>query len=147
VRSPLAVGQLEALAGFHRGEDADQAVGDLVPLHDGPNAILLADRRVQVNVGAPAALGHRFGVLLDALGVPVHEGAEILDPQPLAGEESFHGRRPAQGKMAFEENPVETGNRAGDLVPVFCDKLVHGVLLSFGCMDNNHGQARTPLVL
>jgi hypothetical protein len=32
--------------------------------------------------------------------------------------------------MALKQHPVETGNRAGDRGPVFCDKLWHGVLLS-----------------
>jgi hypothetical protein len=92
-------------------------------------------------------LGHRFGVLLGALGVAVDLGAEILDPQALVSEEAFHRARPAQRQMPFEENAVETGNRVGDLGPVFCDKLVHGVLLSKVVLENNHGEARTPLVL
>ncbi len=32
--------------------------------------------------------------------------------------------------MAFEEDPVETGNRSGDLGLVLADELSHGVLLS-----------------
>ena len=69
-------------------------------------------------------------MLLDPLGLRGDEPGEVLDPQALTGYESSHGVGPSDGQMAFEEGPVETGNRARDLGLMLVDELSQGVLLS-----------------
>ncbi len=130
LRALLAVGDLETAAAFDSREDADEALGDLVPLGDGPSPLLLADGSTKIDVGAPGLVSHGLGVLLDPLGLDRHEPCEVLDPKALGGYESLHGIGPSQGQMAFEENAVEAGNRAGDRGLMLVDELFHGVLLS-----------------
>ena len=128
-RPTLAVGQLEALAGLDGRQDAHQTFADGVAPEHGPNAVLLADGAVQVDVGPSCPLGHVLGVLLDPLGLPADESTEVLEPQALTGNETLHGIRPAQGQVTLEEDAIETGNRTGDPGLMFCGKLIHGVLL------------------
>lgn len=130
LRAALPVGDLEALAGLNGREDADQPLGDLVTLGDGPDTLFLSNRAGQVEIRPCGSVGHGLGVLLDQLGLPGYESAEVLDPQALAGYELLHGLGPSQGQMAFEENPVEARNGAGDLGLMLVDESFHGVLRS-----------------
>ena len=93
----FAVGDLEALAALHGREDAHEPLGDLVALGDGPDPILLADGAGQVNIRPFRPGSHRFGVLLDVVGLGGNKPPEVLDAQALVGYESFHGLRPSQG--------------------------------------------------
>jgi len=81
-----------------------------------------------MDVGAAGLLGGGPGVGLDSFRGLRDESFEILDPQPLAGHESFHGVGPAEGQVALEEQPVETRQRAGDLGLMLFEKVLHGVL-------------------
>jgi len=54
----------------------------------------------------------------------------VFDPQILTGYELFPDIGPSEGQMAFEEDLVETGNRAGDFGLMLVDELSRGVLLS-----------------
>jgi len=92
-----------------------------------------------MDVRSSGQVGHGLGVLFDLLRLPGDERGEILDQQARTGCELSHGIRLSQGQMALEKDPVEAGNRpgdvevgnrAGDAVLVLIDKALHGVLLS-----------------
>jgi hypothetical protein len=128
----LAGGDIEAVARFDGGQHANQPFGDLIALGDGLGQGFLARGAAQVNVRAARLFGRGPGVPLDGLGMLGDKAAKILDSPTLARYECLHGIRPAQGQVALEENPVEAGNRAGDVGLMVVDKAFHGVLLSMG---------------
>ena len=73
----------EALAGFHRSQDADEPLSDPIGLSDFPGFFLLPDLPVEVDVGPPALLGHGSGMLLESLGVAHHESLELFEQGDL----------------------------------------------------------------
>ena len=56
--------KMEALAGFHRGQDADEPFGDPVGIRNGSGFFLFSDLPVEMDVRSPAVLSYGSGMLL-----------------------------------------------------------------------------------
>jgi hypothetical protein len=120
---------LEAPAGLHAAQHAHQPGADAVAGRDAAGDLLLARLRGgQVLDRPPQGLGFGQGRLLEPPGHLVHVGRELLQQDVVGPEVVLHAHvvhNRAQGPS--EDQPVEPGQRAGDLVVVFGDELVHGV--------------------
>jgi len=125
-----SISQLETPAGFHRREHAYEPFSDPITLGNGPRFILLADRPVQSQVGAPCCFGHLPAMGFDPLGVFGHELLEMLQQKSLSADEPLHALSPADGQVSFKNDPVKTGYRSADFCAMLCNKSLHGVLPS-----------------
>ena len=74
-------------------------------------------------------MGERFGVILDPFGMPHHKTLEVFNLQSLPRQQAFHGARPPQRQIPFEQNPVKTGDDTMDPAGKLIDELLHGALL------------------
>ena len=130
-RTPLAIDHLEALAGFHRGKDADESLRN--PVADGnlPGSLFLAYGTREVNVRSPGFPSELLRVFLHALGGLLDESLEILDEKPLLAHKMFHGLPPTDRQVSLEEDPVKTGYGCENLGGVLSQESFHGALLSF----------------
>lgn len=126
--TPLSRDKSEALAGFHRTQDADEPLSDPIGLSDFPGFFLLPNLPVEVDVRPPALLGHGPGMLLESLGVPRHEFLEFFEQETLVAHKPLHGLRPTDRQVSFEKNPIKTGYRSRDFSCMLIDKLFRGVL-------------------
>ena len=129
LRSALAVGDLKRSTRLNGGEDADEAVGDLVPTSDDAGEILFTGVASEIAVRPADLSGDGLGVRLDALGLARREVLEVGDSKALGAEEALDAFRIAQVvQVALENDPVGAGEDAHYLVPMTRDKLVHGSL-------------------
>ena len=125
---PLLCGnKLEALAGFHRCQDADEPLGDAVGISDCSGFFLLPDLPVEVDVRPPALLGYSSSMLLDPFRLNSHELFELLEEQTLVRHETVHGLRPTDRQISLEKDPIKTGYRSRDFLCMLMDKSFRGV--------------------
>jgi hypothetical protein len=118
--------QLEALAGFHRCQDADEPFGDAIGISEGSGFFLLPDLPVEVEVGPAGLFGHTSRVLLEPFGMCAHEGFKILEEQTLVRHKTVHGLRPTDRQIALEKNPIKTGYRSRDFLCMLIDEVLRG---------------------
>ena len=69
-----------------------------------------------------------MGVQPEPLGLPEHEGLELLEEDALVVEEVLHAVRVAEGQMALEQQAVETRERASRGSGMLGDEPPHGSL-------------------
>ena len=119
--------QMEALAGFHRGQDTDEPFGDAIAISDGSGFLLFSDLPVEVDVRSPALLGYCPSVLLKPFRLCAHERFEFLEEQTLLRHETVHGLRPADRQIPFKKNSIKTGYRSGDFLCMLIDEVLRGV--------------------
>jgi hypothetical protein len=114
--SALAVEDAEGRAGFQDGEDANQALGDVVALGEVLGVFVLAGAAVAVEERASGLFGELLGMVLEALGLLGREGLEVLEEDVLVLEEVFPALGIAEGEVALEDEAVEAGPSASDFV-------------------------------
>jgi hypothetical protein len=119
--------ELEALAGFHRGQDADEPFADALGISDGSGFFLFSDLPVEVDVRSPTLLGYGPSMLLEAFRLHAHERFELLEEQTLVRHETVHGLRPTDRQIALRKNSIKTGYRSGDFLCMLIDEVFRGV--------------------
>jgi hypothetical protein len=119
--------QLEALAGFHRGQDTDEPFGNTIRISDGSGFFLFPYLSVEVDVGPAGLFGYSAGMMLKAFRVCAHERFELLEEQTLVRHETVHGLRPTDRQIALEKNSIKTGYRSSDFLCMLIDEVLRGV--------------------
>jgi hypothetical protein len=119
--------QLEALAGFHSGQDTDEPFGDAGGISNGPGFFFFPDLPVEVEVGSAELFGHTSGVLLEPLRLYAHKRFEVLEEQTLVRHETVHGLRPTDRQIALEKDSIKTRYRSGDFLCMLIDEVLRGV--------------------
>jgi hypothetical protein len=125
--SLLCRDKIEALAGFHCSQNADEPLGDAIGLSDCSGFFLLPDLPVEVDVRPPVPLGYSPSMLLDPFRLNAHELFELLEEQTLVRHETVHGLRPTDRQISLEKNPIKTGYRSGDFLCMLMDEVFRGV--------------------
>jgi hypothetical protein len=105
--------KLEALACFHRSQDADKPFGDAIAISDGLGFFLFSDLPVEVDVGPADLFGHSPGMVFKGFRVCHHEALEISEQDTLVRHETVHGLRTTDRQISLKKYPIKTGYRSG----------------------------------
>ena len=123
----------ERLAGFQHREDANQTLVDRIPFSHGPCPVFLRDaaglRRggLQVLVGPARSLGQLLHMGFQRRRGLLDKPRKILEQHPLARQKARKGALGEQvAQVAPENDPVEHGQRTGNLVFMNFEKRIHG---------------------
>jgi len=120
--------KIEALAGFHCSQNADEPFGDPIGIRYCSGLFLLPDfLPIEVDVRPPAVLSDGSGMLFDPFRLYAHELLELLEEQTLVSHETIHGLRPADRQISLEKNAIKTGYCSGDFLCMLMDKVFRGV--------------------
>jgi hypothetical protein len=124
----LSRDKIEALAGFHCSQNADEPFGDPIGIRYCSGLFLLPDfLAIEVDIRPPAVLSDGSGMLLNPFRLYAHELLELLEEQTLVRHETIHGLRPTDRQISLEKNPIKTGYRSGDFLCMLMDKVFRGV--------------------
>ena len=145
LRLPILV-DIETPTRFHAGQHAHRSAGNPVFSRDRTGHILFARlARCQIPYRPLQLPGFRQRRFLqprcDLFGVRTEFLVQhLIRPQVLL--HSRNVRDPSQ--VPAEYQPVKPGNNPADLISELCDKLFHGVLLSFGFLSLNNKHPTIP---
>jgi len=121
----LPIDELETLAAFEDGEDADQPGGDSVLAGDCSRQFFFPDWSGEIPVGTVGFRGHVLGVLFQAGGMFRDEAFEVSEEESLSGEKVLHAFGVTDRQVSFEKNSVKGRQNAGDFGRMFLDEVVH----------------------
>jgi len=135
------------LARLHRGQNTNQSLLDSVLLGNLPSHLLFARLgRVQVQQRTVQFLGLLAGGRFQLFTLFFEEGAQVFQQNSNVPEIVQHSALYGQNPQGPTQNQtVETTQWTDDIFCILLYKLIHGVLLEVGVVeDSNHTRRKTP---
>jgi hypothetical protein len=123
--APLAPAEGTRATGFHRREDADQALRDPITLRHLAREVLLPHAFAEVLVRPALARRHLPRVVLEPIRLGQHEALDVAAMDLARLQKAGHGVATEERQVAAEQDPVEAREGALELVGMLGDELVH----------------------
>jgi len=115
------------LARLDAGEHADQALSEAVPLHDVARRIFFREgSRLEIDERAPLLLGQLLGMLLEAIGHPLHKAGKLPIRNVMGSQQPLHPVQVAdRSQRAAKQNAVTARQDTKNPSAMPLEKCVH----------------------
>lgn len=115
---------------FSNGKDTDQPLGYAVATGDSTGLFFFSDTVIEIAIGASCMLSHCHGVCFYFFGAVFNKTFEVFKQKALTCDEVLNRPRIPEKQVSLENDTVEYRYYSGDLLTVFRDEVIHGVLLA-----------------